>query len=108
VLTVALLVASGAFRSIGFTAYNTVAYADVDAAELNDANTLSSAIQQVAVGLGAASGALALRFCLALGVRDAYQGAFIVVAAVLLIPALEASLLPRDVGSALTVRARAR
>ena len=108
VLTLALLVASGAFRSIGFTAYNTVAYADVDAAELNDANTLSSAIQQVAVGLGAASGALALRFCLALGVRDAYQGAFIVIAAVLLIPALEAALLPRDVGSALTVRATAR
>jgi MFS family permease len=108
VVTVALLVASGAFRSIGFTAYNTVAYADVDAAELNDANTLSSAIQQVAVGLGAASGALALRFCLALGVRDAYQGAFIVMAAVLLIPALEASLLPRDVGSALTAGATAR
>jgi MFS family permease len=108
VVTIALLVASGAFRSIGFTAYNTVAYADVDAAELNDANTLSSAIQQVAVGLGAASGALALRFCLALGVRDAYQGAFIVMAAVLLIPALEASLLPRDVGSALTAGATAR
>jgi MFS family permease len=107
-VTVALLVASGAFRSIGFTAYNTVAYADVDAAELNDANTLSSAIQQVAVGLGAASGALALRFCLALGIRDAYQGAFIVMAAVLLIPALEASLLPRDVGSALTAGATAR
>ncbi|HWG23357.1 MFS transporter [Actinospica sp.] len=102
VLTVALLVASGAFRSIGFTGYNTVAFADVDAAELADANTLSSAIQQLAIGLGAAGGALALRFSLALGVRDDYQGAFIVVAAALLIPAVEASLLPRDVGSTLT------
>lgn len=102
VLTVGLLVASGAFRSIGFTVYNTVAFADVDAAELADANTLSSAIQQLAVGLGAAAGALALRFTSALGVHDAYQGAFIVVAASLLIPVVEASLLPRDVGSALT------
>jgi Na+/melibiose symporter-like transporter len=102
VLTLALLFASGVFRSTGFTAYNTVAYADVDAAELSDANTLSSAIQQVAVGLGAASGALALRLCLALGIRDAYQGAFIIVAAALLVPAVEACLLPRDVGSTLT------
>jgi predicted MFS family arabinose efflux permease len=102
VLTVALLVASGAFRSIGFTGYNTVAFADVESAELADANTLSSAIQQLAVGLGAAAGALALRLSLALGVHDDYQGAFILVAAALLIPAVEASLLPRDVGSALT------
>ncbi|HET9172202.1 MAG TPA: MFS transporter [Actinospica sp.] len=101
-LTLALLTASGSFRSIGFTAYNTVTYADVPSADLNDANTLSSAIQQVAVGLGAAAGALAIRACLALGVRDPYQGAFLVVAAALLIPALEAALLPRDVGSALT------
>ena len=102
VFTVALLVASGAFRSIGFTVYNTIAFADIDAAELTDANTLSSAIQQVAVGLGAATGALALRLSLALDVHDVYQGAFIVVTAMLLIPALDASLLPRDVGSALT------
>jgi MFS family permease len=104
VLTVALLVASGAFRSIGFTVYNTIAFADVDAAELADANTLSSTMQQVAVGLGAAAGALAVRLTLALGVHDPYQASFIVVAAALLIPAVEASLLPRDVGSALTTR----
>ena len=102
VLTVALLVASGAFRSIGFTVYNTVAFADIDAASLADANTLSSAIQQLAIGLGAAAGALALRLSLALGMHDAYQGAFVVVAAALLIPAVDALLLPRDVGSALT------
>ncbi|HTJ69278.1 MAG TPA: MFS transporter [Actinospica sp.] len=102
VLTVVLLVASGAFRSIGFTVYNTVAYADVDAAGLADANTLSSSIQQLAVGLGAATGAMALRLCLALGVHDDYQGAFIVVAALLLVPAVEAVLLPRNVGDALT------
>jgi MFS family permease len=105
VLIVALLVASGSFRSIGFTVYNTVAYADVSATELTDANTLSSALQQVAMGLGAAAGALALRLTGGLGVHDVYQGAFIVVAVALLIPAVEAVLLPRDVGSALTAEA---
>jgi len=95
-------VASGASRSIGFTVYNTIAFADIDAASLADANTLSSAIQQLAIGLGAAAGALALRLCLALGVRDPYQAAFIVVAAALLIPAASALLQPRDVGSTLT------
>jgi MFS family permease len=104
VLILLLLVASGAFRSIGFTVYNTVAYADIDAAGLADANTLSSAIQQLAVGLGAAAGALAVRFTLALGAHQPYQAAFLVIAAALLISAVEALLLPRDVGSALTRR----
>jgi MFS family permease len=102
VLTLLLLVASGAFRSIGFTVYNTVAFADIDAADLADANTLSSTIQQVAIGLGAAVGALALRLSLALGAHDEYQAAFLVIAAVLVIPAVEALLLPRDIGSSLT------
>jgi predicted MFS family arabinose efflux permease len=102
VLIVALLVAGGAFRSIGFTVYNTVAFADIDAANLADANTLSSAIQQLAIGLGAAAGALAIRLSQALGARDANQAAFLIVAAALLIPAADALLLPRDVGSALT------
>ena len=102
VLTVLLLVASGAFRSIGFTVYNTVAFADVDAEHLADANTLSSTIQQVAIGLGAAAGALALRLALALGAHDEYQAAFVVIAAALVIPAVEAALLPRDIGSSLT------
>ena len=102
VFTVALLVASGAFRSIGFTVYNTVTFADVDTADLADANTLASAIQQVAVGLGAAAGALAIRLTLVLGLHDPYQAAFLVVAAALLIPAIEGLFLPRDVGSALT------
>jgi MFS family permease len=102
VLTLLLLVASGAFRSIGFTVYNTVAFADIDAADLADANTLSSTIQQVAIGLGAAVGALALRLSLALGAHDEYQAAFLVIAAVLMIPAVEALLLPRDIGSSLT------
>lgn len=97
-----LLAASGAFRSTGFTAYNTVAFADVDAAILTDANTLSSAIQQLAVGLGAATGALALRLALLVDARESYREAFFFIAAILLVPIVEGALLPRGAGGSLT------
>jgi MFS family permease len=101
-LTLLLLAASGAFRSIGFTAYNTIAYADVDPAALTDANTLSSAIQQAAVGLGAASGALALRIAGILAPADLYRGAFVIIAVLFLFPLVEAAFAPEGIGRRLT------
>ena len=53
-----LLVASGVFRSVGFSAYNTLQFADVEA---NNANTLASALQQVATALGLAVVAVFVR-----------------------------------------------
>jgi EmrB/QacA subfamily drug resistance transporter len=60
-VVVVLLVISGAARSVGFTAYNTIMFADVDQPQLNPANTLSSTLQQLAGGLGVAVGALGLQ-----------------------------------------------
>jgi hypothetical protein len=105
----ALLVVGGAFRSVGFTAYNTIAFADIDAAEVTHANTLSSTLQQLAAGLGVAAGALALR--LGDGLRGPlgqraslhlpYTIAFALIAA-LLVPALvETWRLPRSAGAAI-------
>ncbi|HEX4792117.1 MAG TPA: MFS transporter [Actinospica sp.] len=106
VLLIAVLLAvSGAMRSIGFTAYNTIAFADIDAAILTDANTLSSAIQQLAVGLGAAFGALALRLALAVNPGDGYRMAFVLVGASLVVPVVEAVLLPQGAGGSLTAAA---
>ncbi|GAA1438882.1 MFS transporter [Leifsonia poae] len=59
---VVLLVLSGMTRSTGFTAYNTIAFADVPRDEMTGANTLASTVQQIAAGLGVAVGAVALRF----------------------------------------------
>ena len=73
-----LLTVSGAFRSVGFTAYNTITLAEVDAEILTDANTLSSAIQQAALGLGAATGALALRLAGFIAAAAAYRTAFVI------------------------------
>jgi EmrB/QacA subfamily drug resistance transporter len=60
-LTVPVLLAGGIFRSTGFTAYNTLQFADVGRDDLPAANTLAATGQQLAAGLGVAVGALVLR-----------------------------------------------
>jgi EmrB/QacA subfamily drug resistance transporter len=60
-VTVFVLLAGGVFRSTGFTAYNTLQFADVDRERLSGANTLAATCQQLAAGLGVAIGALVLR-----------------------------------------------
>ena len=56
----AILLVSGILRSIGFTAYNSLAFSDVGGEELTHANTLNAAVQELAAGLGIAVGALML------------------------------------------------
>lgn len=56
-----LMVFSGVVRSVGFTGYNTIAFADVGRGTMTAANTLASTLQQLAAGLGVACGAIALR-----------------------------------------------
>jgi EmrB/QacA subfamily drug resistance transporter len=58
---VALLLLSGVFRSVGFSAYNSLQFADIDPAQMSDANTLSSTLHQVAAALGIALGAVTVR-----------------------------------------------
>lgn len=50
----------GGFRSVGFTAMNTVALSDVGPGQLADANTMAAAIRQLGAALGVALGAVAL------------------------------------------------
>jgi EmrB/QacA subfamily drug resistance transporter len=112
VLLVALLVVSGVARSIGFTAYNTVAFADVPGERMTSANTLMSTVQELGAGLGVAVGALLVR--LGGPVSDAlgfggdvapFRVAFVLLAAILLLPAVEALRLPREAGAVVTGRA---
>ena len=60
-VVVALLLLSGVFRSIGFSAYNSLQYADIAPSQMSDANTLSSTLQQVSAALGVAAGAVIVR-----------------------------------------------
>ena len=55
-----ILYLGGVFRSIQFTGVSTLAFADVPAAQMSDANTLFSTASQLAVGLGITLGAIGI------------------------------------------------
>jgi MFS family permease len=60
-LIMIILVVGGFFRSLQFTAINTVAYAEVDPAQLSRATTLVSVNQQLALSAGVALGAFTVQ-----------------------------------------------
>ncbi len=102
---IAVLLVSGIFRSVGFSAYNSLQFADIEPPQMADANTLSSTMQQVAAGLGVAVGALVLRLAdVALGPdpadpTTAYAISFAVLGLLMLYPLVEALLLHRSAGN---------
>lgn len=109
VVTVILLVLSGAIRSIGFSGYNTIQFVDVPAELKNGANTLASTMQQVATGLGVAVAALLVRLGTGLaasvtthGEWLGYRWAFVGAAALPLIPLIESIRMPAAAGSHVT------
>ncbi|WP_157437651.1 MFS transporter [Actinoplanes subtropicus] len=108
-LLLGLLLLSGIFRSTGFTTYNTVAFADVPTSRMTSANTLMSTVQELGGGLGVAVGALLVRLGAGVGAAGmaAYRFAFVVLAVLLAVPALEAFLLPRTAGNVVAGRAEA-
>ncbi len=101
-----LLLASGVFRSVGFTAYNSIQFADIDAGEMSAANTLSASAGQLASGLGVAVGALALRGARAgltilapdATLTTAYHVGFLILAAILLVAVVGAVRMAADAG----------
>jgi EmrB/QacA subfamily drug resistance transporter len=110
VLVVLVLLPVGMFRSIGFTAYNTLYLADIARDEMNNANTLASTIQQLTMGLGVAVGAIALYAATpidkAFGVASSGRGpfliAFLLIGILPLAAAGESATLGRGAGSTLT------
>src|SRR5438445_11218632 len=59
-LIMIILVVGGFFRSLQFTAINTVAYAEVEPARMSRATTLVSVNQQLAISAGVAVGAFSV------------------------------------------------
>jgi EmrB/QacA subfamily drug resistance transporter len=108
---VAALVVAGAFRSIGFTAYNSIQFADVPQELTSGANTFAATTQQIAIGFGVAVAALAVRAMITLAGAVApgsaslgYRWAFGAVAVLLLYPVIETALLPRHAGAVVAAR----
>lgn len=108
---VAVLALSGVFRSIGFTAYNTLAFSDVDSVQLRSANTLHATLQEVGSGLGIAIAAVLVRLGEGWGVfgsgdaAGAFRFAYLMLAGLLVLPAIEALLLPSSAAREVTSRA---
>ncbi|TLM74949.1 MFS transporter [Pseudarthrobacter sp. NamB4] len=103
-LTFALLVCSGAFRSIGFSAYASVQYADIVPAQLTSANTVSATLVQLGTGTGIAVAALLIRSFdgLAAFPQDPagpFRGAFLAMAVLMLASTADSLFLPRHAGA---------
>ena len=111
-LLIGLLALSGVFRSIGFSAYNSLAFADVEPDRMTPANTLMTTLQELGGGLGVAVGALLLRLGepiadglgLAAGATSPYRVAYVLLAVLLLVPLAQVVGLPRWAGAAVTGR----
>ncbi|WP_309075218.1 MFS transporter [Paenarthrobacter sp.] len=103
-LIFALLLFSGAFRSIGFSAYASVQYADIVPGQLPSANAISATLVQLAAAAGIAVGALFLRLFETTQVFGAdqvaaYKGAFIAMALLMLISTVDSLALHRHAGA---------
>jgi EmrB/QacA subfamily drug resistance transporter len=103
-LIFALLVCSGAFRSIGFSSYASVQYADIVPAQLTSANAVSATLVQLATGAGIAVAALLIRVFdgLALLPQDPagpFRGAFLAMAVLMLFSTADSLTLHRHAGA---------
>jgi EmrB/QacA subfamily drug resistance transporter len=106
---IAILLAGGFFRSLQFTAINTIAYAEIEPALISKATTLVSVAQQLAISTGVAVGALVVEITLRLkhgstvGAMD-FPPAFLVVGALTAAASLVFLRLPPDAGAELAGR----
>ncbi|TPM34531.1 MFS transporter [Mesorhizobium sp. B2-3-5] len=103
-LVVVLMLIAGLSRSMQFTALNTLAFADIAAAQRSSAATLSSMLQQVATLFGVAVAAAILNLSQiarggpALGLVD-FRIAFLAIGAIGLVAALRFLVLPQGAGA---------
>ena len=108
-LIVIILVVGGFFRSLEFTAINTVAYAEVEPPQMSRATTLVSVNQQLAVSAGVAVGAFSVESTLWIRhmtelTADVFAPAFLVVALISTASALLFWRMPDDAGHEISGR----
>ncbi len=109
----AALLVGGLFRSLQFTAYNTLAYGDVPRKKMSGATSLYTAGQQLAATIGISTGALALEAATGFSRTRTpapwdFSVAFLAVATLTLLAAPVALAMPRTAGDDLTGRGAPR
>jgi EmrB/QacA subfamily drug resistance transporter len=105
----AVLLIGGFVRSLQFTAYNALAYADIPRERMSAATSLYSTLQQLSLTLGIAVGAAALEIAGAVGGHAVpsltdFSIAFLIVAFISLLAAPASVLMPREAGAELSGR----
>nr|WP_072807231.1 MFS transporter [Rhodococcus yunnanensis] len=112
VVIAALLVVSGALRSIGFTAYNSLAFADIESDRLTHANTFNATAQELFAGFGIALGAIALTIStgivegLGRPSGEAFSMSFAALGVLMIVVVIGGLALPKNAGRAVTAAAR--
>jgi EmrB/QacA subfamily drug resistance transporter len=106
----AVLLVGGFFRSLEFTAVNSLAYADIGDRDMSKATSFASVGQQLSMSAGVAVAALVLEFeRMGRGSQDVlasdFPAAFLVVAAFAASSAFVFMRLPKTAGSSLATRA---
>lgn len=110
-LMMAILVAGGFFRSLQFTAVNTLTYADLDSRAMSRASSFSAMAQQLGISLGVATAAVVMN--LSMQWRGAVEPAlidviwgFIAIGAITAISTLSFLRLPSNAGAELNTAKR--
>jgi EmrB/QacA subfamily drug resistance transporter len=106
-ITALVLFAAGLTRSMQFTTFSTMVFADVLPAQRSSASTLFNMSQQVSIGLGVATAAIVLETSRTLHAETAvsladFHLAFFIFAFVVLCATLLATRLPRGAGAELS------
>ncbi|QDE39943.1 MFS transporter [Luteibacter pinisoli] len=99
-----VLLFSGFFQSLQFSAYNTVAYADVPSERFSSATSFYTTFQQLMLSLGICVAAAALHLSVVWGGREHaalpdFSVAFLVVTFISLLAAPVSALLPKNAGA---------
>ncbi|MGB3122697.1 MAG: DHA2 family efflux MFS transporter permease subunit [Pseudomonas sp.] len=111
-LIAAVLFVGGLSRSMQFTCYNSIGFADVPKARMSEASALFSMAFQLAMGLGVSIAALLLRASMAMQGHEAHAGAgdfrvaFVGVALLGLVGLIDVYRLPAGAGESVLNRTR--
>ena len=102
-LITAILLGGGFFRSLQFTAYNALAYADIPRPRMSAATAFYSTMQQVSQTLGVSAGAASLAITMALSGHGQpelsdFTAAFLAVAVISLLSAPASLTMPHNAG----------
>ncbi len=106
-----VLLVGGFFRSLQFTAYNALAYAELQRSQMSAATSFYSAVQQLSLTIGITIGAASLQVTMWMsnhsepGATD-FRLAFVVIAAIAMLAAPMSLRMPRAVGEEMSGASR--